>query len=339
MESKTLFLLFLLSSMTFLTGFFNYYELMLQSTTIHNRQTPQYPGMFTKVMFNEITLMGQFNFRYPNSSIRTSIWCGEWSRVFLEDNIIIAIPEESKIKPNRINCEVMEYPNVKRPLPGFVSPYTNLATVTRKVSYRSKGILYVHDDLMVTRNLLQRILNNGKQWIVANWWHRKIKIYLNGNVSKPPKEPFWSNCCRPILRKLISNPKLATYLQKSKSSGLPFLQVGWGQSDMLYLSLHSAEITNAFLVLLDLFGKQELFLECAIPTAVSLIQQRFKIQLHEAPQCTKWDATRGTRGMLTKCLIQKKQTYEFFHPIKLSAFTDWSEYFRYLVLGHYNGQR
>ena len=330
--------LFLLSLMTILSLFFIHDKLMSQTlTTVHYRPASQIPGSFNKLMFSEVTLMGQFN--YPNLGNHTSTWCKEWSRVFHKDNIIMAMPEGTEIKPNIATCSVMKYPNEEKP--GFVTPYTNLAKVIRKVSHQSKGLLYVHDDLMVTRNLLQKILDNEKRWIACK--HGKgIKIYLNGTISNynVRKWSYWKFCELKFM-KLIGNPQMKTYLQNSESSGVPFLRVELGQSDMLYLSLHSAEVTDAFLVLLDLFGKYDLSLECALPTAVSLIQQRFTIERHEALLCTDFKdegiktrgyTTRGTREMVTNCLIENR-TYEVFHPLKLSTFTDWSEFFGYLVLG------
>ena len=111
--------------------------------------------------------------------------------------------------------------------------------------------------------------------------------------------------------------------------------MNWGQSDFLYVSLHSAEQTEAFVKLLELFGKHKFTLECAFPTAVSLIQQRFKIELYEARVCTDFKSNRGTPKMVKNCL-NDNLTYEVFHPLKVSKYGNWSQIFKYFVLGQGN---
>ena len=144
--------------------------LLTLKTNNHDRPRAMQDVPFGPLKFTKITLMGQFNY----GDLDPSTWCREWSRVFPEDNIVIAIPEGAKIKPSATACKMMEYanPKVTNPggvnyskgrIPGLLTPYTNLAKVIRHVLHESKGILYVHDDLLVTKDLLQKILDNEEQ--------------------------------------------------------------------------------------------------------------------------------------------------------------------------------
>ena len=239
----------------------------------------------------------------------------------------------------------------KETRPGYVRPYTNIARVIRESFRQSKGLLYIHDDLLITKNLLHKIMENGEQWIATRGHgggYGQGEIYLNGNSSEPTKFWPWGRYqwgqCEPKFTNIVQHPGLASYLKKSERNGKLFLEVSFGQSDMLYLHLYSAEQTEAFLDLLDLFGEHDLFLECAIPTAVSLMQQRFQMKIYAAPLCTELVAWRkrtigGTKEMVMNCLTDENQIYEAFHPIKLSkwngmetGYGNWSQLFNYLVL-------
>ena len=252
MDSKNFYLLlFVLSIMAFLPLLF--IDDVLES--INYRPKSQIPGLFSSLMLTEVTLMGQFNF--PDLENYTKTWCQEWSRVFPQDSIIIAIPEEAK-KQHAQTCDVMGYPINQREInPGHVTPYTNLARVMRKVSNQSKGILYVHDDLMVSKNLLQKIRDNGKQWISIKKYPGKVEVYLNGSsndIGGVSDGWMWWNGCESTVREVFASPQIVDYLKKNEK-GEQYLEGFRGSADMLYLSLHSEEQTEAFLVLLDLFGK------------------------------------------------------------------------------------
>ena len=60
---------------------------------------------------------------------------------------------------------------------------------------------------------------------------------------------------------------MGPYLKKNDLEK-SYIVMNWGHSDFLYVSLHSAEQTEAFVVLLELFGKHKFTLGCAFPTAV-----------------------------------------------------------------------
>ena len=204
--------------------------LLTLKTNNHDRPRAMQDVPFGPLKFTKITLMGQFNY----GDLDPSTWCREWSRVFPEDNIVVAIPKGAKIKPNATACKVMKYayPKVTIPgrvkkakakerIPGLLTPCTNLAKVIRHVSHESKGVLYVHDDLLVTKDLLQKILDNEEQWIQTYHKHGKVEIYLDGpakdvnsNYSQRRKRWGWWNDCESKIRKLLQYPEMGPYLKK-----------------------------------------------------------------------------------------------------------------------------
>lgn len=103
-----------------------------------------------------------------------------------------------------------------------------------------------------------------------------------------------------------------------------------GQSDMLYVSLHNATHTAAFLTLLDLFAEHSLFLECAIPTAVSMMRQRFGVITYNGHLCTEWYSSK--RSDPATWVSDCPPGSEVFHPIKLSL-PAWSNYFKTISTG------
>ena len=77
--------------------------------------------------------------------------------------------------------------------------------------------------------------------------------------------------------KMFNDQRLEPYKHKSADQS-SFINVKYGPSDMLYAHLPS-EQNAAFLNLLNLFAEHSLFLECAIPTAVLMMQEKFSIEL------------------------------------------------------------
>ena len=99
---------------------------------------------------------------------------------------------------------------------------------------------------------------------------------------------------------------------------------------MLYVFLPNSEQRTSFLSLLELFSENKLFLECAIPTAISMMQERFDIKIHSASLCTDWGSLRSKpKEMIEKC-SKEGAKYESYHPIKISFNRDWTQYFDYL---------
>ena len=99
-----------------------------------------------------------------------------------------------------------------------------------------------------------------------------------------------------------------------------------GQSDMLYAYL-PREQKLAFLNLLELFSEYKLFLECAIPTAVLMMQEKYDIRLKSIPLCTFWNGFRGKpKEMIKKC-GKDIVIHGASHPIKISFDHDWVQHF------------
>ena len=101
-------------------------------------------------------------------------------------------------------------------------------------------------------------------------------------------------------------------------------------SDMLYVYFDTDEQRSAFVDLVDVFAENKLFLECAFPTLVSLMRQRFMIKVHLAILCTDWYELRGNaKKLIGTCL--KKGAHEIFHPIKISEHRDWPRIFHNVI--------
>ena len=100
---------------------------------------------------------------------------------------------------------------------------------------------------------------------------------------------------------------------------------------MLYIFLPNSEHRTSFLSLIDLFAKNQLFLECAIPTMISMMQERFDIKIYSAPLCTDWGSLRAKpKEMIEKC-FKEDGVYEAYHPIKISFNSNWTQYFDYAM--------
>ena len=154
------------------------------------------------------------------------------------------------------------------------------------------------------------------------------KVYSAKNA--PTWWSFWNDCFT-AFTKMFTDERLKPYLHKT-SNQTSYINITWGQSDMLYAFLPDFDQKNSFLSLLDMFAENELFLECAIPTALSMMHERFGINLHNALLCTDWGDQRdkGSKEMIDNCLKDEKH-YEAYHPVKLSYNENWTQYFDYLT--------
>ena len=195
-----------------------------------------------------------------------------------------------------------------------------------------RGILYVHDDLVLTSSVLQKV--GGNEWIATNSKDRDIiTIHETSKVDSAKNAPTWWswwNGCFTAFTKMFTDERLKPYLHQT-SNQTSYINVTWGQSDMLYAYLPDLEQKNSFLKLLEMFAENELFLECAIPTALLMMQKRFGIKLHNALLCTDWgDLRTKPKEMIDKCMKDEKN-YEAYHPIKISYNKNWTHYFDYLT--------
>ena len=59
---------------------------------------------------------------------------------------------------------------------GYVLPYINIANVLRE-NDDATGILYVHDDMLLTSSVLRNV--GGREWLATNVNAKKIAIYEN----------------------------------------------------------------------------------------------------------------------------------------------------------------
>ena len=129
--------------------------------------------------------------------------------------------------------------------------------------------------------------------------------------------------------KMFNDPRFQPYLSEPQNEN-SFFNASFGPSDMLYVYFDSDEQRSAFLELVDLFAENKLFLECAVPTLVSLMRQRFEIKVHVAILCTDWYELRGNaKKLIGTCL--KKGVHEIFHPIKISEHSDWPRIFNNVI--------
>ena len=176
------------------------------------------------------------------------------------------------------------------------------------------------------------------------------KLYKNGTLfSKRAKFyknwPHWPGCHKAFVS-MFDDERLKPFLSRTEDSNDPFLSIKTGQADMLYFHLPSTEQKNAFLDILDLFLEHKLFLECAIPTAVSLMQTMFGFQTHHANLCSVWGSLREklnkigpkvysklVREMIQMCVSRNVSSpfskMDIIHPIKINKLDNWKQYFYY----------
>ena len=305
---------------------------------------------------NDTFLMGQFNY----FSNHTSVWTKKWSDTKTFDGIIVAMPK-SEILIGNDSVLFLPYPKEN----GFVSPYTNIGKVIRK-NNNIGGLLYVHDDLMITKSILKMV--RGSAWIISDEHQMKggrkdanqiirlyenvefylnstrknisgemIRLYDNGTIfvnksmSKQISFLRWPMCKNSFLS-MYSDPRLDPYRKDSVKNGryLKSIDLKFGQSDMLYMSIDSKVKRDAILELIDLFSEHKLFLDCAIATLVSMTRQRFNIEVYDAPLCTSWsygNVRNDPKLMVQECITRKDVKFEIFHPIKIGRFSNWTHYF------------
>ena len=264
-------------------------------------------------------VLGQFN--YPSNNVST--WKNSWSKFINPNKIIIAAPKGQEEIPN-FDPSQTKYMLYKSDF-GYVSPYINIANVLRDNDDEVR-LLYVHDDMLLTASVLEKI--GGKEWLATNVDNEKFAIYENSTSKSVENAPMWwshwQDCLSTFL-KMFNDQRLKPFIHKSADQS-SFINIKWRSSDMLYAYLPK-EQKAAFLNLLDLFAEHSLFLECAIPTAVLMMQEKFSIRLKSIPLCTDWGELRNRpKEMIEKC-AKEDLVHEAYHPIKISLNRDWAQYF------------
>ena len=287
-----------------------------------------------------IILMGQFN--YFSSNITT--WIDAWSKVIDRKNIVIAAPCP---EPERCMYPTGLYPTITPSKYVFYthdhnsgrSPIVNMIKVIRETD-NMDGILYAHDDLLLTSYIFDKI--GGHEWIGTNFEPQSVQIYENSSFVSSinyTKWLFWEKC-RSSFSNMFHESRLKPYLHRSKNGDL-YMNITTGQSDMLYAVFPSFEIKHSFIDILELFAEHRVWLECAIPTAVLMMQERFGIKFHNTPLCTTFSgplrkkpklliehcATEMNNIRANRIFGKRIEKYGVYHPIKMSFVSDWTQYF------------
>ena len=313
---------------------------------------------------DDYLVMGQFNYKLASKYITT--WVDSWSKVVESQNIIVAVPDcESqdypKLKSSNYLCYVHKWPQYDL-RKGWFTPYINIAKVLK--ASEKRGILYVHDDMVINSSLRKKL--GESTWFIALPSHAVIKIYKNGTTSTikeceiiqnkqivkvpkcrkmrdnfywtgkmgieegmvrfPPKpNPGFVGCHKTFVN-IMNDPDVSPYLQQSNTNGA-YINVLYGQADLLYAFFNNSIQKEYFINILDLFAKHRLFLECAIPTAALMMQERFGVNIYYPKLCTRWDKYRNDIKRLVQYCEEKNHDHEAYHPIKLSKASNWSFYF------------
>ena len=163
--------------------------------------------------------------------------------------------------------------------------------------------------------------------------HDIIKIYKNGTISSKDtfhqQWPHWNGCLTTFIE-IMNDPANSAFLHELNNDAA-FINAQFGQSDLLYAYFPNLQQKEYLINILGLFAKHRLFLECAIPTAVLMMKEKFGIQIYDAQLCTSWDyggARSDPDKLIQNCDKSKDHHhYEAYHPIKLSRNSNWSLYF------------
>ena len=133
--------------------------------------------------FYEVTLMGQFNYISKN----VSSWSNIWSEHI--NDIVIATPEGTPIEKGTFGR-----PMFYKQDSGHTSPYTNILRVLKENNGINR-LLYVQDDLLITKSTLRRIGRPG--WISTIYIEdtdlesdHLITLYRNGTSFKHDNSSF-----------------------------------------------------------------------------------------------------------------------------------------------------
>jgi len=272
--------------------------------------------------FSRITLLGQFNCNTRQSQV--SEWVRMWSKVFPVSNAMLAVPQDrTSFHQNTIQNRAV--PEFVRYIPdkGFYSPMSNLIYAIEESS-TMQGVLYVHDDMILSSALLTHI---GKDtWVATFNADDRFRWLRNGTFTgtmPPASWVWWQRDCVSHLKNIASDPEMHQFWGENGS-----LPIAWGQSDMVYVNtVHPIQMA-AFTTLLAIFARHKLFLECAIPSAVAIMQEKYAVRVHWAALCTDWGYTRPYPSMWS-CIADKHR--DAFHPIKPSDGM-WSHYFQSITM-------
>ena len=136
------------------------------------------------------------------------------------------------------------------------------------------------------------------------------------------KWPWWKGCISAFAH-IAADERMRPFWARNNDA----LYVHIGQSDMAYVRLGNTTQIEMFRTLLKIFGDYNLFLECALPTAMMITIQMHRIPFHQARLCTNWTPKRSHPSEWD-CI---DGPFDVFHPIKPSK-GQWEMYFDQIAL-------
>lgn len=259
-------------------------------------------------------LLGQFN--WHTSESRLIEWRNLWSTIFPMDKIVMYVPRTDKWNYDNVGSTVMQYKSDG----GYYSPYKNLLHAISQT--RATEVIMVHDDMVLSHQFISR--NNTDEWAAVSWPKNKKKIgrfYRNGTVVARDRWS-WTQTCVRSFKNITQDIRMLPFWEQH-DGGLP---IYWGQSDFIKIAIEKT-YTKQLETLLHIFGDHDLFLECALPTAVAIVNSMYEnIILYHAALCTDWTSERKNPD--TWDCIDNDQ-FEVFHPIKPPK---WSSYFTKMTI-------
>jgi len=284
------------------------------------------------------TVLVQFNYNTNRRESERS--ANMWSKLCSLSNVILALPRSDptvagriggadEIRPNPGNPEslfrIVRYTGDK----GFYSPLHNMIKVIRE-STATTGVLYVHDDMLLSASLLSEI-ETTEDWIATIEPDTSVvpfQLLRNGTLTGPlpPTSWWWTTRCMSKFGELVRDPRLQRFWGTEMG-----LDLKVGPSDMLYVSTKNRTQMHDFTAILEIFAQDELFLECALPSAVAIMQQKHGVRVRLVQLCTAWNTSDRNNPDKWPCIQDK--AYSAFHPVKPRIPNNrWAERFQQISL-------
>jgi len=269
------------------------------------------------------TLLIHFNYNTNLEQSEQSV--NMWSQLCPESNIILALPHTDSAAahggnnegvgavypiPEKANATVrtIRYVSDK----GFYSPLYNIIKVIQE-STKTNGVLYVHDDMLLSASLLSEIetTDNWVATVEADTSVVPFQWLRNGTFAGPlpPDSWWWKTRCMSKFSELARDPRMHRFWGDKTS-----LDLKVGPSDMLYVNTRNRTQMHEFTAILDIFAHHQLFLECALPSAVAIMQQNHAVRVRLVKLCTTWKTDDRNNPDKWPCIGDK--TYSAFHPVK-----------------------
>lgn len=275
--------------------------------------------------------MGQFNHEPCPGCV--DVWRATWEKYVPVATVTAVCPSpKGDAFGKQATCDTYY---TQEQNPGWTMPYKNLARALLNVPENTTGLLYVHDDMVVTPAFLRRLQSHT--WVRSDTlgstspgnyrrvsWDRRMPATPESRRRGGGRLWPWRKPCEAAARALPAEKK--GYWNSTHP-----LQLVTHQSDMLYIDTTRPHIVREFVELLKVMARTAMFLECALPTALEAIRRRWDLQVETAAVCTSWAKHTRHRYRAWAC-TQKKETrkYELFHPVKLSLYKTWDAEWAYI---------